>query len=88
MVLVYYKSMWIIGIIAAVIVLVFALVLSKYEEALLDSDDTFKFFLGGFFVVFIAAGIVMKLTLPALQGPASIMSLKEAIIHPASAFQQ
>lgn len=80
--------MWILGLISAVIVLVFAMVISKYGDTLLDSEQTFKAFVGGFFAVLIVAGIVMKLTLPSVQGEASISSLKEAIVHPTFAFQE
>lgn len=80
--------MWIIGAVAAIILLVFTLVLNKYEEALFDSDDTFKFFLGSFFVLFFVTGIFMKFTMPSVQGTSNIASIKEAIIHPVAAFQQ
>ncbi|MFO0765074.1 MAG: hypothetical protein U0487_03460 [Patescibacteria group bacterium] len=80
--------MWILGIVAAVIVMVFAMVISKYGDTLLDSEQTFKVFVGGFFAVLLVAGVVMKFTLPGVQGEASIGSLKEAIVHPAFAFQE
>lgn len=86
--MVYYNLMWIIGMIAAIALLVFALVLSRYEEALFDSEHTFKFFLGSFFALLIVTGVFMKFTMPTVQGQSDIASIKEALIHPAAAFQQ
>lgn len=74
--------MLIIGLIAAVIVFVYAFVIVQYGDALLDSDDTFKAFVGGFFALFFVAGIVMRFTMPAIEGSASISAIQEAVVHP------
>lgn len=74
--------MLIIGLITAAIVFIYAIIIVRYNDALLDSDDTFKVFVGGFFAMFVIAGIVMKFTIPSVQGSADIGSIREAIVHP------
>ncbi|HPF95521.1 MAG: hypothetical protein KC582_03650 [Candidatus Magasanikbacteria bacterium] len=74
------------GFIAGIILLVYTLVITHYGDALLDSDETFKFFVSGFFLLLIVTGVIMKFTIPGIEGEADILSLNQLITHPEMLF--
>ena len=75
-----------VGLIAGGILLLYTLIIVRFGDTLFDTDETFKFFVTGFFLLLIITGVVMKFTIPSVQGPADITSLGQIVIDPSVFF--